>query len=86
MVKTIPILVTKIPAAALRGGLYWAIACLVAIYVWTPAALGGNIADLLAISGLVFYYGLAMGKNPILSETTFLSGRTLSCSSKAVRT
>jgi hypothetical protein len=88
MVKTTPIPVTKMHAAALRVGLYWAIGCLVAIYLWTPTALGGNIANLnlLVILGLVFYHGLAMVGNPIASEIGFLRSRTLSCSSKAVRT
>jgi hypothetical protein len=100
MLRTILIPVTKMYAAAFRWGLYWAIGCLAAIYLWTPTALGGNIAGLnlesnfrliqsvflLVIVGLVFHHGLAMGKNPVVSETRFLSGRTLSCSSKAVRT
>jgi hypothetical protein len=88
MVETTPIRATKTHAAAFRGGLYWAIGCFVAIYLWTLAALGGNIANLnlWVVLGLVSYHGLAMGKNPILSETQFLSGRTLSCSLKAART
>ena len=100
MVKAILIPVTKMHAAALRWGLCWAIGCLAAICLWTPTALGGNIANLnlessfrliqsiflLVIVGLVFHHGLAMGKNPVASKTKFLSGRTPSCSSKAVRT
>ena len=88
MVKTIPIPVTNMHAATLCGGLYRAIGCLVAIYLWTPTALGGNIANLnlLVILGLVFYHGLAMVGNPIAWEIGFLRGRSLSCSSKAVRT
>jgi len=100
MVKAILIPVTKMHAAAVRWGLYWAIGCLVAIYLWTPTALGGTIANLnlessfrliqsvflLVIVGLVFHHGLAMSKNPVVAETRFLSGRTLPCSSKAVCT
>jgi len=100
MAKTLLILVGKKHAAAVRGSLHWAIGCLVAIYLWTPAALGGNITPLnlernfrlirsvflLVILGLVFYHGLVMGENPIASETKLLPGGTLSCSLKAVRT
>jgi hypothetical protein len=99
MVKTLRIPVNKIYAAALRRGRYMVIGCLLAIYLWTSAALGGNITHLnlenfrliqsvflLVILGLVFYHGLRMGENPIASETRLLRCRTLSCSSKAVRT
>jgi hypothetical protein len=100
MVKTLMVAVTKTYAAALRHGLYWAPGCLVAIYLWTPTAPGGNIANLnlegnfrpiqsvflLVILGLVAYHGLAMGKNLSAPETKIFSGRTLSRSSKADRT
>jgi hypothetical protein len=91
--------VTKTDPAAPRRGLCWATGCLVAIYLWTPAALGGNIANLnldwnlrpilsvflLAILGLVSYHGLAVGTSPGASETKFLSDRTLSCPLKVDR-
>ena len=98
MAKTLLILVGKKHAAAVRGSLHWAIGCLVAIYLWTPAASGGNITNLnlenfrliqsvflLVVLGPVFYRGLGMGMNPIASEIRLLRGGTLSRSSKAVR-
>jgi hypothetical protein len=98
MVKTLPIAVTKKYPAALRWSLYLATGCLVAIYLRTPAASGGNITNLnlenfrliqsvflLVVLGPVFYRGLGMGMNPIASEIRLLRGGTLSRSSKAVR-
>ena len=73
MAKTIPMFVNKKNLAPLCRGLFLAIGCRMAIYFWTSATLGGNIANLdfggdcrliqsvflLVILGLVFGCGLA---------------------------